>query len=125
MEAMLKTFGLLSDETRIRILKVVCATECCVCEVMKALDITQSTASRGLTALYDAGFLNLRKEGLWSLYSIKKENIPPYRSQLVDIITRELKDNQVIVQDRERLKEAKRTSPRHIQSRCKCQMKEK
>lgn len=111
MKTMLKTFSLLSDETKTRILNIVSTDECCVCEVMKALEITQSAASRGLTALHEAGFLDMRKDGLWSLYSISA-NIPPYQSELIKIIKRELQDDPAAMRDRERLAEARSTSPR-------------
>ena len=55
-----KLFKALSDETRIRILKVLLERECCVCEVMQALDISQSRASRNLGILQDAGFVRSR-----------------------------------------------------------------
>jgi len=112
MKTMVKTLGLLSDETRLRILCLLVNGEICVCEVMKALDVTQSTASRGLTALYDAGFLILKKEGQWSLYSINWEGMFSYRSQLVNIIVKEMKDDEVIINDRNNLKEALSNSPR-------------
>jgi len=67
MKETIKAFKALSDETRLRILNVLLQRECCVCEVMQALDISQTRASRNLAALRDAGFLKLRKEGLWSL----------------------------------------------------------
>ena len=78
MREIIKAFKVLSDETRLRVLKPVLDRECCVCEIMQALDISQSKASRALTALYDAGFLKLRKEGLWSLYSINTEEMVEY-----------------------------------------------
>jgi len=112
MRALTKSLGLLSDETRLRILNVLVGGESCVCEVMKALGITQSTASRGLTALHDAGFLKLRKEGLWSLYSIDTEGMQPYQARLVEIIIDELKNNDTASKDRENLKQAQRTGPR-------------
>jgi ArsR family transcriptional regulator len=61
-----KLFKALSDETRIRILKVLLERECCVCEVMQALDISQSRASRNLGILEDAGFIKSRRDGLWN-----------------------------------------------------------
>ena len=75
MRDLIKSLKALSDETRLRILNVLMERECCVCEVMQALDISQSRASRNLAALYDAGFLKLRKDGLWSLYSIDKDGM--------------------------------------------------
>lgn len=99
---------MLSDETRLRILNILSIKECCVCEVMQALDITQSKASRGLTALYDAGFLKFRKDGLWTLYSLNDEGIKDYQVLLVEAVQKALHDNANAAQDKERLKQAKR-----------------
>lgn len=82
MKSIIKTLSLLSDETKLRIMAALESGESCVCEVMKALDITQSTASRGLTALYDAGLLAMRREGPWSLYSLNWEGMSPYHCNL-------------------------------------------
>jgi len=111
MRDLLKAMKALSDETRLRILNLLLDRECCVCEVMQALDISQSRASRNLNVLYDAGFLKLRKDGLWSLYSIDRERIKPYYAYLIEAVRKGLKGNELVVQDRERLKIAKRVGP--------------
>ena len=103
-----KAFRVLSDETKMRVLNLLLERECCVCEVIQALEISQSKASRGLTALHDAGFLKMRKEGLWSLYSIDEEGIRGYQSQLVEAVREVMKDNKTAVLDKERLKKAER-----------------
>ena len=108
MRALLKAFKALSDETRIRILRLLLERECCVCEVMQALDISQTRASRNLSVLYEAGFLKLRKDGLWSLYSIDEEGMKEYFPDLLEALKKALKDNEVVALDRERLKKAKR-----------------
>jgi ArsR family transcriptional regulator len=114
MKEVVKAFKTLSDETRLRILNLILERECCVCEVMQALQISQSKASRGLTSLYDVGFLKQRKEGLWSLYSIDKEGIKVYQSQLVEAVKEALKDNKIAVLDKERLKKAERVGARCV-----------
>jgi len=111
MRDLVKAMKALSDETRLRILNLLLVRECCVCEVMQALDISQTRASRNLSSLYDAGFLKLRKDGLWSLYSIDEEGMKPYFTNLVEAVKKGLKDNELVAQDRERLKKAKRTGP--------------
>ena len=83
----------LSNETRIRILRIILERGCCVCEVMQALEISQSKASRHLSVLYDAGFLKLRKDSLWSLYSIDKESMTDHLSTLVEVVRKALKNN--------------------------------
>ena len=111
MRDAVKAFKALSDETRLRILNILLERECCVCEVMQALNISQTRASRNLAALYDAGFLKLRKDGLWSLYSIDKDGMQEYLTDLVNAVTRTLEGNKVVEVDRERLKKAERVGP--------------
>ena len=110
-----KAFKALSDETRLRILNLLLERECCVCEVMQALDISQTRASRNLSALYDAGFLKLRKDGLWSLYSIDREGMKEYLSDLAEAVRKALEGNEVVALDRERLKRAERIGPGCVQ----------
>jgi len=111
MRELVKAFKSLSDETRLRILSLLMERECCVCEVMQALDISQTRASRNLSALYDAGFLKLRKDGLWSLYSIDRDGMEEYYFNLVDAVRKALEGNKVVDMDRERLRKAERVGP--------------
>ena len=111
MRAIVKAMKALSDETRLRILNLLLERECCVCEVMQALNISQTRASRNLSALYDAGFLKLRKDGLWSLYSIDEEGMKTYFADLVEAVRKGLEGNEVMALDRKRLKKAKRVGP--------------
>ena len=109
-----KAFKVLSDETKMRMLNLLQEEECCVCEVMQAMEISQSKASRGLIALHDAGFLKMRREGLWALYSLDEEGIRGYRSQLVEAVKEALKGNKIAALDKERLKKAERVGARCV-----------
>ena len=114
MRDLVKAFKALSDETRLRILNLLFERECCVCEVMQALNISQTRASRNLSALYDAGFLKLRKDGLWSLYSIDEEGMREHFHDLVEAVRKGLEGNDMVVLDRERLRIAERVGPRCV-----------
>lgn len=107
----LKVFKALSDETRLRIINLLLDRECCVCEVMQAMRISQTRASRGLTALYDAGLLKARRDGLWVLYSIDEEGIEKSYAGLTQLIKGGLERNALTALDRERLKTAAREGP--------------
>jgi ArsR family transcriptional regulator len=111
MKDVVKAMKALSDETRLRILNVLLERECCVCEVMQALDISQTRASRNLGILHDAGLLKMRKEGLWALYSIDRDGMEEYYSSLVEAVGKSLQDDQVAALDRKRLKTAQRVGP--------------
>jgi ArsR family transcriptional regulator len=107
---MVKAMKALSEDTRLRIINLLMVRECCVCEVMQALEISPTRASRNLNMLYDAGFLSLRKEGLWSLYSLDK-GMPEHLKKLVEAVKLALADNQTALEDRERLQAADRSGP--------------
>ena len=110
MRELLKSLKSLSDETRVRILGLLLVRECCVCEVMQALNISQTRASRNLNILYDAGLLTLRKEGLWSLYSIN-EDVPDYLAGMMDAVRQAITANPGVIRDRERLASSERVGP--------------
>jgi len=119
MRELVKASKALSDETRLRILNVLMERECCVCEVMQALGISQARASRNLSALYDAGFLKLRHDGLWSLYSIDKEGSKEYCVDLIEAVRKALEGNETALMDRQRLKSAERTGPGCVRTVCR------
>ena len=112
MRDLVKLFKALSDETRIRILKVILERECCVCEVMQALDISQSRASRNLGILEDAGFIKSKRDRLWMIYSIAEQTTSSYAAPLIELLRGSLVNEDIILQDRERLSHAVRVGPR-------------
>ncbi len=63
-------FKALSDETRLRILKLLEKGELCVCDVVAALDMTQPAISFHLGVLREANLLKGRKQGKWMHYRI-------------------------------------------------------
>ena len=71
-----KFFKALSDEKRIRILKLLSAKEMCVCELMIALNMSQPNLSHHMRLLENAGIIDCTKKGKWVYCSLsKKENI--------------------------------------------------
>lgn len=112
MKSLVKSCKALADETRLRILNLLMARECCVCEVMRVLDISQTRSSRNLSILYDAGFLKYRKEGLWALYSIDRESITPYQGLLANAIRQALTKDDTASGDRRQLRMTGRICPK-------------
>jgi ArsR family transcriptional regulator len=111
VDGLISAIKALSDETRIRMLNLLLQRECCVCEVMQVLDISQTRASRNLSILHNTGFLKLRKEGLWAYYSIDKASLEDYLFPLLEAVEIGLKYLPVAVQDKERLQKANRKGP--------------
>ena len=118
MKELVKVYKVLSDESRLRVLNLLQERECCVCEVMQVLDISQSKASRILSALYDVGILKLHKDGLWSLYSIDWDGMDANIKDIVDATTRAFEDNKVMNDDRERLSKAERVGTSCVKKMC-------
>jgi ArsR family transcriptional regulator len=61
----------LADPTRVRILNALLQTELCVCELVDALEIGQSTLSTHLQTLRNAGVVATEKRRTWIIYSIE------------------------------------------------------
>ena len=61
----------MGNETRYETLRLLAATDedVCACDLAPELDVDQSTTSRALKALYEAGLVDRRKDGRWRYYS--------------------------------------------------------
>ncbi len=105
MWELLKVFKALSDETRMRMLHLLLDGELCVCEIMQALEISQTRASRNLGILRDAGLLRDRRGGKWVHYSLNQEVATRY-SELLELLRNQLTEDQTMVEDRARLEKA-------------------
>ena len=66
----LRLFRALADQTRLRILNLLCRREMCVCQIVEVLQVGQSKVSRHLAHLRHAGLVADRREGLWIHYSL-------------------------------------------------------
>lgn len=100
MKDLLNTFKALSEETRLRILKLLEHGELCVCYIVAALDMVQPKVSFHLNVLKEAGFLKDRKQGRWIYYSLDESDLFR-RFLLMSVLERVPKDN--LAEDRKRL----------------------
>lgn len=75
MKDLLTMLKALSDETRLRILKVLEHGELCVCDIVAAIDVSQPRISFHLAALKEAGLVKDRKEGKWMHYRIDDSDL--------------------------------------------------
>ncbi|MCM8815519.1 MAG: metalloregulator ArsR/SmtB family transcription factor [Candidatus Omnitrophica bacterium] len=66
----------ISDEKRIRILKMLEKTPMCVCQMRAILEIKQPTVSKHIKALKKAGIVMTRKLGQFRVYSLNYDH--PY-----------------------------------------------
>jgi len=107
---LVKVFKALSDETRIRLVKLLQQRELCVCELMQALDMTQSRVSRNLGILKDAGLVKDRRDGLWVHYSLDEKSFNKYVAPLLELLATWANNDEVILVDLEGLSKAVKLS---------------
>lgn len=69
-------FKALTDETRLRILALLGQGELCVCDLIAVLHLPQSTVSRHLALLKNAGWVTDRRQGVWMYYRLADEPLP-------------------------------------------------
>lgn len=108
MRNLANLFKSLEDETRLRIMALLLeAEELCVCDFIALLQLPQSTVSRHLCHLKNAGWLSDRRAGVWIHYSLAK-NLSPIHRTLVSTLRTILAKNEAAGKDRERLKKLSR-----------------
>ena len=100
MQNLLGIFKALSEETRLRIVKLLEHGELCVCDIVAALHMVQPKVSFHLAALKEAGFIKDRKQGKWTHYRIDAEDM--FRRMLVLSVTEKI-DNKSVAKDLSRL----------------------
>lgn len=81
-----KVFG---DSTRIRILFVLFEAEVCVCDLAKALNMTQSAISHQLRILKQNKLVKNRREGKSIFYSLADDHVRTIIAQGLDHIEEE------------------------------------
>lgn len=95
--SMLEQFRALGEPVRLRLFGLLAdAEELCVCHLTEALALPQSTVSRHLAVLRQAGLVSTRREGKWMHYQLAV-GLPP---ELVALV----RNDAALDGDRERLR---------------------
>lgn len=108
MRDFIKVMKALSDRTRVKIVKMLQRREMCVCEIQKALGIAQSTASKHLKILEEAGLTTYTKDGLWVNYSLADGSDSPYAADMLAKCRSWLEDDPEVIELMRRLPEIRR-----------------
>jgi ArsR family transcriptional regulator len=102
MKEMAKLFKTLSEDVRLRILGLLCKGELCVCDLMAVLDLPQSTISRHLSYLTNAGWLAGERRGVWMYYRLLKDG-GDLQQDLVAVLIKHLAKFPAVARDHARL----------------------
>ena len=100
MEELTALFRALSDETRLRIVKLLEQGELCVCDIVAALGMVQPKVSFHLGVLKEAGFIADRKQGRWIHYRLVDSDM--FRRTLLLVVCERISDG-TAAEDRKRL----------------------
>ena len=114
MQEVLSLFKALSDETRLRVLKLLERGELCVCDIVAALDTVQPKVSFHLASLKAAGLITDRRQGKWTYYRIVEGDL--FRRFLV-LSALEKIDGTSVEPDQKRLREFLDGKPRQYSIR--------
>ena len=101
--AILDDLSALADITRDRLLLLVESQELTVSELCAVLQLPQSTISRHLKALGDAGWVTSRAEGTSRLYSLAKADLAPESRRLWLLVRDQIADGPAAAEDHRRL----------------------
>ena len=118
MDELVRAAKSLGDAARVRVLNLLMQRECCVCEVMDVLGISQVNASRYCTSLKDAGFLKMHREGRWKHYRVDADGCSPSIRDMLDSVRQTAKSDPVLRDDVRRLATAVRRSGRCAHASC-------
>jgi ArsR family transcriptional regulator, arsenate/arsenite/antimonite-responsive transcriptional repressor len=84
MKDFIRVMKALSDPNRVRILKLLGTKEFCVCELQDLVALAQSTVSKHMKLLEEAGLVDFRKEGSWIIYRLSKSEESAYARVMLD-----------------------------------------
>ena len=95
----------LADETRQKIMQIICCERLSVSEIVERLNVTQPTVSHHLAVLRDAGLVQVQEVGKQTFYSLNQEQLADCCNVLVVKLApgtetaRKVKTIRIIVED--------------------------
>lgn len=94
----------MADENRVRILMALLHGELCACQIQELLELAASTVSKHLAILYQARFVDFRKDGRWVYYRLSEADTDwAFVNDALVWMRKHLEDTPAIRADRERL----------------------
>ncbi|MFD1638548.1 ArsR/SmtB family transcription factor [Evansella tamaricis] len=90
-----KLLKLMGDKTRLTIVSLLMSDECCVCELVEILKMSQPSISQHVAKLKSFNIVTERRQGQWIFYRVNKDSeVFP----LVESIVKHLPDQKERIQ---------------------------
>ena len=100
MKHFIRVMKALSDPNRVRVLKLLQDKELCVCNIQTFLQLAQSTVSRHMKVLEDAGLVERRRQGTWIMYRLADNYESEYVAAMLAHLGNWLEDDKELKQMR-------------------------
>ena len=84
MKQFIRVMKALSDPNRVRVIKILGIKQLCVCELQDLVGLAQSTVSKHLKVLEEAGLVDYEKEGSWFIYRLTEGEESDYAGVMLD-----------------------------------------
>ncbi len=104
-----KVFKALGDPNRIRIMKMLEKRDLCVCEVREVLSLSNSTVSKHLSILFDAGLIRQSKDGKWVNYGINSNSPNELVRSIISLLRSSFPADESLLSDSEFVKKVDRS----------------
>lgn len=108
MQEFIKVMKALSDPSRVKVMKMLQRRMLCVCEIQAALGLAQSSVSKHLKILEEAGMITSAKDGLWVNYRLADGMKSPYAASMMGNLRHWLENDEEIARLMEKLPEIRR-----------------
>lgn len=79
--------------------------ELCVCQLMEILGMGQSTVSKHLGILRNAGLIEAEKRGTWSFYRLSQDKTNTHNLDFIRLLPSLPQDDPLLQKDNKKLKE--------------------
>ena len=93
MKQFIRVMKALSDPNRVRVLKMLETKQLCVCELKDLIGLAQSTVSKHLRVLEEAGLVDYHKEGSWFIYRLTDGEESDYACVMLESLKGWLNDD--------------------------------
>ena len=112
MDKVIRLYKALSDENRVRMLKLLLERDIRNCEMQTVFpNLSQSQISRDLTLLTNVGCLERRREGRYVVYSVARKKGDRFCRSLLRELDNSFNNDEAMRRDKERLQRAAGEQP--------------
>lgn len=96
MKRFIRVMKALSDPSRVRLVKILEHKPLCVCELQNLVGLAQSTVSKHMRILEEAGLVDFNKEGSWIIYRLTRGEDSEYARVMLENLQDWLSDDETL-----------------------------